>query len=381
MRILLAVLLLVGAPAVGQATAWLVARDGSGDFTTIQPAVDAAAPGDTILIAAGRYTERQTVTLHGWEWPIEVYVLVHTDNLTFVGLSRDEVVIGPDTAEFVDFGPNGIVFEDVARGDVRSLTAINMYGGIYTEAASVVEDCRFLGCGHGVAGFCAGSLVVSRCDFQDSQYIGVVSFDPTTRFEVLDSTFEGNEYAVVAVTTPNVSVRNCVIQGGNTGIQFEKGSVGEIVGCHISDCFSTGLDIAQGASANLVDNTVRGGQVQLRIESGPVTGTGNILHGGSYSTVRLYPAVVTLHGNHILAGGGYLAMANSWLGAPEWHYDLRDNYWGIADRDSIAALILDGYDDPLEQGFIDFQPFSTVPLPSERQSLGGVKNLYRPGRR
>jgi len=126
------------------------------------------------------------------------------------------------------------------------LTAINMYDGIYTMASSVVEDCVFRGCGHGVTGACAGPLIVSRCDFQNSQYIGAISFDPTPRFEVLDSTFEGNGYAVVAAATPDVSVRNCVVQGGIAGIQFEKGSAGEIVGCNISALSGTGLGILTG---------------------------------------------------------------------------------------------------------------------------------------
>ncbi|MBZ0258201.1 hypothetical protein K8I31_19200, partial [bacterium] len=35
--------------------------DGSGDFTTIQAAIDAAAEGDVIVVAAGEYTEDLTI--------------------------------------------------------------------------------------------------------------------------------------------------------------------------------------------------------------------------------------------------------------------------------------------------------------------------------
>ena len=59
------------------------------------------------------------------------------------------------------------------------------------------------------------------------------------------------------------------------------------------------------------------------------------------------------------------------------HLDLRNNYWGIASRDSIAALIWDGNDDSNIHAFVDFEPFSTTPLPTEKKSLGGVKGLYR----
>ena len=46
---------------LAHASTWHVERDGSGDFTTIQPAVDASAPGDTIHIGPGEYTETHTI--------------------------------------------------------------------------------------------------------------------------------------------------------------------------------------------------------------------------------------------------------------------------------------------------------------------------------
>ena len=44
--------------ALGSSAAtWHVAKDGSGDFMVIQDAIDAASPGDTVWIHAGRYEE------------------------------------------------------------------------------------------------------------------------------------------------------------------------------------------------------------------------------------------------------------------------------------------------------------------------------------
>ena len=63
-------------------TTWTVAPDGSGDFTEIQPAIDAAVDGDTVLIAAGSYgsfTLGEDLTLVG-----EVGVKVQTATVTGV---------------------------------------------------------------------------------------------------------------------------------------------------------------------------------------------------------------------------------------------------------------------------------------------------------
>lgn len=46
---------LAGAPALAQADVWTVDDDAPADFATIQAAVDAAAPGDLVLVRAGTY--------------------------------------------------------------------------------------------------------------------------------------------------------------------------------------------------------------------------------------------------------------------------------------------------------------------------------------
>ena len=125
---------LVLAPAAGAAT-WRVERDGSGDYTTIQPAVDAAASGDTILIGPGHYTEYQHVHPLGWVNPADVFVLCHVGGLTLIGSDPEEVIIGPD-ALFPDLpGPYGIVMEEGLEGSLRleGLTLQNLYKGVWSK--------------------------------------------------------------------------------------------------------------------------------------------------------------------------------------------------------------------------------------------------------
>jgi parallel beta-helix repeat protein len=62
----LAATLLLAGPATAGTTVWKVDDDGAdcpkADFTRIQAAVDAASPGDTILVCAGTYHERVSIT-------------------------------------------------------------------------------------------------------------------------------------------------------------------------------------------------------------------------------------------------------------------------------------------------------------------------------
>jgi pectin methylesterase-like acyl-CoA thioesterase len=57
----------------------VVALDGSGDFRSIQEAVDAAAKGDTVFLKPGRY--EQDITIHS------------KDHVKLVGSGQDKVTL------------------------------------------------------------------------------------------------------------------------------------------------------------------------------------------------------------------------------------------------------------------------------------------------
>ena len=129
-------------PAVIGAVTLRVERDGSGDYMTIQPAVDAAAAGDTILIGPGYYTEYQTVVLPGGGDPVDVYVYVRTDELTILGTEPVATIIGPDVPNFINFGPKGIVAVQNARNiAIAGLGFRNLREGVhcYLESMDVVD--------------------------------------------------------------------------------------------------------------------------------------------------------------------------------------------------------------------------------------------------
>ena len=65
MRFFIFCFVLLTAISPAWAVTFTVEKDGSGDFTIIQDAVDAAAPGDTIIIRDGIYRENVTIRVSG----------------------------------------------------------------------------------------------------------------------------------------------------------------------------------------------------------------------------------------------------------------------------------------------------------------------------
>jgi len=68
-----------------------VEKDGTGDFTIIQDAVEAASDGDTIEIGPGRYAD-----FFAAPYDIQAVVYIEDKSLSFVGSGQELTVIGPE---------------------------------------------------------------------------------------------------------------------------------------------------------------------------------------------------------------------------------------------------------------------------------------------
>ncbi|MFH2052058.1 MAG: hypothetical protein ABIK96_06285, partial [bacterium] len=138
-----AVLMLGG---VGEAREWLVDKYGNGDFTDIQPAVEAAADGDTIRIGPGRYD-----TLHpscvAPAWTEDAIVTVVQDNLTFIGSGTDVTVLGMREYYWSNTeDPKGICSIDGYSATIKDLTIENIEQGIYWSRGRLdLENCIIKG--------------------------------------------------------------------------------------------------------------------------------------------------------------------------------------------------------------------------------------------
>ena len=128
---LVASLLLVADVAFGATIT--VRKDGTGNFTVIQQALDVAAAGDTVLIGPGEFLEHSTVRLPGSSVDIESYANVTVDNLTIIGAGADQTLVGPAVYSGVygTFTPKCMTY--VNRGDIRisDLCLRNCWDGLY----------------------------------------------------------------------------------------------------------------------------------------------------------------------------------------------------------------------------------------------------------
>ena len=88
---------------------YIIAQDGTGDFSTIQEGVDNASDGDTLIVCPGIYTE--AVQVMGKE--------VH-----IIGLSRDLCILQYDAASYRKSPLT------VAAGRIANLTIYGMNSGV-----------------------------------------------------------------------------------------------------------------------------------------------------------------------------------------------------------------------------------------------------------
>jgi hypothetical protein len=371
---------LVSASPVAART-WRVMRDGSGDYTTIQPAVDGASPGDTILIGPGRYLEHTPFwpglpAAQEKSWPKETFVAVRVDSLTIRGVSRDQVIIGPEQPNYTIQGPLGIVNLAVGTSlTIRDLQVENLFNGCYLFGKILIDNCTFRACDQGVAYWASDGMLVSGCDFYSSQY-GVVAFPGAANPVITGCRFVGNDGGVDFSNTQNGLVTDCTFEDNLVGVQFEQGTTGTIRNCRI-DSQNACVSIVAPSVALIVDNYCQGHKWYSAVLSGDVTATGNVFVGGDAITIVLQTEAARFHGNHILKGSGWAIKAEGPIEPPLRYSDFTNNYWGTSSADSIRAWIWDHLDDPYLYAQVNFEPFSPTPLPTEKKSLGGVKSLYR----
>jgi len=360
------------------ARTWIVERNGSGDFTTIQPAVDAAAPGDSVFIGPGEYTEFQTIQLPGSYLMIDVYVYVQTSDLTFIGASNESVIIGPEVQNFYMESPKAVFIDGAIQKTAwRSICIRNSFNGLLCADGQLeVLSCRFLGCDFGI-GFHDEGLTVDSCTFEDCTTDGVFMYGANVA-AIRNSQFQYCEDGVSVQSSSNAHISSCTFVGNDVGAQYSSGS-GSIVDCALEDQNLVGIAFLDYSNVTVANNIVSNSRINIAAMNYCTLQTsGNVFNGGWYATLYFNHCPISMHGNHILNGGGYSVLVGEHVGGEPAVIDLTNNYWGTTDSSQIDEWILDGHDQPnMINAFVEYEPFANAPIGTEQQSWGRVKALYK----
>lgn len=172
---------MLSAPPPTVAREWIVAKDGSGEFTSVADAADSAASGDTLYVRAGIYDDRVT--------------FLHRKSLSIIGepsglrpeIRRRLSALGEGDGQLI---LTHLAFVGISDADGPWLT-VNSYGRVH------LEDCRAESNVYGnVIGIC-DRVSVTRCQFVNNGAAndwsgGALSIGVTDRATISWCTFIGN---------------------------------------------------------------------------------------------------------------------------------------------------------------------------------------------
>jgi Right handed beta helix region len=377
--LMLIIVVFATVPGLSQGRTWFVEKDGSGDYTIIQDAIDAAAAGDTVRIGPGRFDDYGTYTYPGGEYEIVANNTI--GSLTIIGAGADVTYVGVATDDpvYLSAGFFNVATPTDGSFSITDLSVEGKFFGFITENACefLVANCTFRDCTYAVESFVSGS--VSVCQFIDIDDIGISAFAPGRDLTVTNCEFvRCGSYGFLFQGSPNMNVSSCTFTDCFVGGYFDISSGS------VSDCSfgiapgGTGLGFDGNGQVLISGCTISNAYRNLYIVGASnLIFEGNIFNPTEAESINICNCTPVFHNNHILPGSGYSVYLGCSLPS-EGHLDLTNNYWGTTEPDSIAAWIFDANDVGGPRfGTVDFEPFSATPLPADRPSFEGFKAMFR----
>lgn len=323
--------------SLSHAATLTVAQDGSGDFTTIQAAVDAAAEGDEIIISGGTYAE--DVTIGHLNLPP-----LKKDNLTLRAAEGETVIIDlPNESDRVqalplDFGDVDILGVFIYGDNVvldgltinQPTTTVNMLEAAPSAAAMTIisPNVNIRNCTINGSGAFDGDIIGILLANLDAVSAAQGSFVLATDLTVDGCTFTGHNFAFatnnflaalgIPAPNPSASVANTVFSNNGTGIEMDDGTV-TVDGCEFLEN-ETGISVAEHILE--VRNSIFRDNTEFAVE----TETGDIPDDApeEIPTVLLENCVITGNGNEddqagiVIESGNLTArfcvLSNNYLG-------------------------------------------------------------------
>ncbi len=380
----LAMLLVAGVASGATIT---VRKDGTGNFTVIQQALNVAAAGDTILIGPGEYLDKTWIRFPAWSWDIESYANVTVDNLTIIGAGSGQTIIGPTTYSGDYSSESPQIITTVGRGDlsISGVCLRNAHTGV-----SLV-----------------GRLFMDRCALTNNlinvgwEAIGSGGWIRDSQFDVTTPSWPISIDIINQGGAADILVENCTVQHSKVIVDGVDGAV--FRGCSLSNTWGAfqvygGVRVQISASTvtssakNAIELTLGSGSVCVIDDSeisggqGALTAVDNgcrfeVMHsrltGGSYAVMYTQnnAGASSVTGCDIVKGSGAAVRcddAGSWV-----THDFRNNYWGTTSEADIQSWIIDHNDNPNIPATVLFAPFAGQSVPAETTTWGDLKALFR----
>jgi hypothetical protein len=381
----------VGTPTSATARTWRVERNGTGDFTTVQPAVDAAASGDTIRIGHGRFTEGHTVTCPGWTTTVRV--LVNKPVLTLIGTG-----LGTSIGQVEDWDLSQGFHMGIVAGDyfgnqelhLRDLVIENAAYGLDAEGITLdVENCKFSGHWNSAGVWHGPSAAFRNCSFQDGRRDAehlIVEFADVLNLQNYDFSLsdhpEWPQRHFDAEYGTDVVIEDCRFTGGSGGAQSCNGANVQIRRCTFSSQDNYAISVCLGGNMVLEDCAFDDQNTPLLVgddNANLFARRCQFSDVGGRMLAFGYAGTISIQDCDLARG----AQGVVWVYDRDLSYppirtiDLTNNYWGTTEADSIRAWIRDANDSNLARFVVDYQPYESESTPTERTTWGAVKSLFR----
>lgn len=387
-RFSLCVLLLVAVAAQQAAGATIrVMKDGSGDFTVIQAALDVAAAGDTILIGPGEYLEHSTVRLPGWSWDIESYANVMVDDLTIIGAGADQTIIGPPvySGSYSSGSPKVVTYREDGDLTLAAVSLRNSHSGVHSNGRLLIDDCDFIDNYTNLSWTPAGSGGwIRNCQFDvwtPSSPVAIAIRNWGGASDILVENCTVRHALTLVDGVQGITFRGCDFSDTQLGMQAYGGAHVFIDQCEFTNLSVSAVELSLGSGSvcEITDSDLAGGQATLAAlwpDCRFVVRTSRIV-GGAYAALFADTgAGASQVSDCDLVKGAGPAVRCGLGGSPVTH-DLRNNYWGTTDEATIRSWIIDHDDNPAIAATVLYSPFAGQSVPAEATSWGELKALFR----
>jgi len=387
-RILSTIVLLVATVGSAHATLIRVELDGSGDYINIQDAVNVAASGDTLMIGPGRWDQMFTYSIPAGGWTDQVIVAVDYKDLTLIGAGQGVTIIGPEVPPpFGNPGPVSVVMGTDHHLDVQDMTIENMRMGLYFWGRSLhVKNVFFLDCKTGIAPWATHGSIIETCEFQGCFEGSLSAGSRADGMTIKDCTFTGTSLQHIDLQhCENILISGCDFYWGSSSFQFSgQNSFGTVRDCRFHSGFGPHISVASQSQMTLERCRLFGGNKQLMATNYSIVSgednefLGTDVEGGGYATIHASLSELNLHNSHILKGNAEYTLMFEYYGQDTViEHHLENNYWGTTSLDSINTWIWDENDQPSLNMHTIIEPFFDYPIPNDKKSLGGLKQLFR----